>query len=76
MPSVAVECHSGYTSAQRPVAVWLEGRRLPVTHLDAEWRLPHGRGFRVQTQDGPTFTLTYSEIDDSWQIDPLPALTR
>lgn len=71
MPPAAVECHSGYTYAQRPVAVWWQGERVSVAHLDAEWRLPQGRGFCLHTHDGSVFALTYSELNDSWQVELL-----
>ena len=66
-----VECHSGYAYAERPLAVHWEGQRLEVTAIEAEWRTPTGRSFRVRTQSGQRFELTYAELDDRWQVVPV-----
>lgn len=63
-----VECHSGYTYAQRPTALWWEGARLEVVAVEAEWRTPEGKRFRVRTGDGRVFELEYSESQDAWSI--------
>ena len=63
-----VECHSGYTYAERPIALRWEGRRLAIEAIDARWRLPRGHGFRVRTEDGQIFELFYGELDDEWQV--------
>lgn len=64
----AVECHSGYTYGERPVAFEWRGRRLRVAEVEATWRLPDGRAFRLRTDDGQVFELSYSEPDDVWHI--------
>ncbi len=64
----AVECHSGYTYGERPIAFEWLGRRLLVAEVEAAWRLPDGRAFRVRTEDGMLFELTYVEADDVWSI--------
>ena len=66
-----VECHSGYTYAQRPTALWWEGARLEVAAVLAEWRTPQGKHFRVRAADGRKFELEYSESEDAWNILPL-----
>lgn len=66
-----VECHSGFTYAEKPVALTWEGRRLEVDSIRAEWRTPAERRFRVRTDDLRLFDLVYREADDSWQIQPL-----
>ena len=35
-----VECHSGFTYAERPVALTWEGQRLEITRILAEWHSP------------------------------------
>lgn len=66
-----VECHSGYAYAQRPTALWWEGARLEVEAVQAEWRTPEGKCFRVRTSDGQMFEVTYFEAQDEWSILPL-----
>ncbi len=66
--SELVECHSGFTYADRPVALTWEGRRLEITRILAEWRTPEENHFRVRTSDGREFELAYSQTMDEWQI--------
>ncbi|MDD5368638.1 MAG: hypothetical protein PHQ40_06125 [Anaerolineaceae bacterium] len=66
-----VECHSGYEYAERPIAVRWEGQRLTVEQIEAEWRIPGGRCFRVRTSQGQRFELFYGELYDEWRINPV-----
>jgi hypothetical protein len=66
-----VECHSDYAYAVRPVALTWQGRRLEVDAVLAEWRNPDEKCFRVRTKDGRDFRLSYREIDQVWNIEPL-----
>ncbi len=63
-----VECHSGYTYADRPIAVTWEAKRLEVSDILAEWRTPMEKHFRVRTLGGQTFELLWSELSDEWQV--------
>jgi hypothetical protein len=65
-----VICYSGYTYAERPVAFFSEGQRLEVDDVESEWASPAGRGFKVRTQDGRRFKLTYDQLGDQWQVVP------
>lgn len=69
--SAAVECRSDYAYAQRPVALTWDGRRLEVEAVQAEWRTPAGKHFRVRVAAGRVFELTYVEQLDEWHIQPL-----
>lgn len=66
-----VECHSGYTYADRPTALQWLGERLLVAEIEARWRLPGGRRFHVRTEDDRRFELFYRERPDEWRIHPL-----
>jgi hypothetical protein len=66
-----VECHSGYKYAERPLALRLEGQRLEVMAIEAEWRSPDRHCFRVRTKNGQKFELFYDELYDEWKINPL-----
>ncbi|MGA2489667.1 MAG: hypothetical protein ABSF99_05705 [Anaerolineales bacterium] len=63
-----VECHSGFTYADRPVALTWEGQRLEIVQILAEWRSTEIKHFRVRTSDGQVFVLAYSQTTDEWQI--------
>jgi len=63
-----VECHSGFTYADKPVALTWENRRLEIIEITAQWRSPAGRHFRVCTSNGQDFELSYSEAENKWQI--------
>lgn len=67
-PPEPVECHSGYTYAERPIALRWEGERLPIAAIEGAWRVPGGRRFRVRTDDGRHFELFYGELYDEWRI--------
>ena len=66
-----VTCHSGFAYAERPVAFTWEGEQLEISSIQASWRIPEGRCFRVLTRDGRYFELSYSERNDNWQIRPI-----
>jgi hypothetical protein len=68
--SPEVECYSGYEYAERPLALRWEGRRLEIEQVEAQWRIPGGKRFRVRTQDGRSFELFYGELYDEWRVNP------
>ena len=68
MTTELVECHSGYTYAERPTALHWEGKRLVIAQIEARWRIPGGRRFRVQVEDGRVFELFYGELYDEWRV--------
>lgn len=66
-----VECRSDSEYAERPLSLIWEGRRYEIAEILARWRGPGEKGFRVKTTDGQAFELTYREIADEWQIQPI-----
>ncbi len=69
-PSALVECYSGSEYAERPVALSWQGRRLEIEQVEAQWRIPGGKQFRVRTRDGQVFELLYGELSDEWRVNP------
>jgi hypothetical protein len=67
MPDL-VECHSGSEYGERPTALHWNGQRLEVAEVEARWRIPGGKKFRVRTSDGQVFELLYVELFDEWRI--------
>jgi hypothetical protein len=66
-----VECHSGFTYADKPVALTWESRRLEIIEITAQWQSPEARHFRVRTNNGKKFELSYHGLDNEWQITQL-----
>jgi putative sterol carrier protein len=66
-----VECHSGFTYAEKPVALTWESQRLEIAKIMAQWRSPQARHFQVRTNNGLEFELSYREADNEWQINQL-----
>ena len=64
---VKVECHSGYTYAEKPVAFEWEGSRLEITSILSEALTPEGKRFRVRVKDNREFELFYAEKQDIWE---------
>jgi len=69
MEPTRVECRSEDSYAQRPVAIWWQGKRLEVESVESEWRTPRGKAFRVSTRPGSRFELLYNELEDSWHAE-------
>jgi len=70
-----VECHSGYTYGERPVAFTWQGQRLMIANIISRGRTPQAKWFRVSTAGGQVFELSCLEgIEGSkepvWQIRP------
>jgi hypothetical protein len=66
-----VECHSGFTYADKPIALTWASQRLEITAITAQWRSPQARHFRVRTSNGQEFELSYREADNEWQVSQL-----
>ncbi|RME07180.1 MAG: hypothetical protein D6803_04585 [Anaerolineae bacterium] len=66
--NLRVECRAEYTYPQRPVAVWLDERRIEVAEVLREWRSPEGRAFEVLLDDGRQLRLVYREDVHSWSV--------
>ncbi len=69
MFSEVVECYSGQTYAERPLALYWEGERLEITEILSRWRSPDGIHFLVRIGDGRTFELFYNETEDQWSVE-------
>ena len=66
-----VECRSDSEYAERPLAIIWQGRSYEIAEILARWRGPIEKGFRVKTTDGQAFELTYREVTDEWEIQPI-----
>lgn len=66
--SLEVRCYSGQAYAERPVSFTREGKEYQVAEVEAEWRGPGTRNFRVRTRDNKLFQLCYNESQDKWSL--------
>lgn len=66
-----VECHSGFEYAERPTALHWQGERLEIAEVEAQWRVPEGRYFRVRIAERRVFELFYDQRNDEWKITEL-----
>jgi hypothetical protein len=63
---VQVTCYSGHTYAERPESLIWEGIEYKVKQIEKEWQEPGARLFKVVTEDGRLFILSYNERGDEW----------
>jgi hypothetical protein len=69
-----VECQSGSTYAERPVAFTWQGQRLIIAEILSRGHTPQAKWFRVRTSDDQLFELSLVEAPDErlveniWQI--------
>ena len=63
-----VECRSDSLYAERPVYVRWEDQRLEIVKIQARWRSPRGRFFRVAVEGGQSFELFFDEMADAWTV--------
>ena len=68
MEEVKVKCYSGSTYADRPQSFLWQGRQNKVSKIEAEWREPGKKFFRVVTEDEKRFELCYNEAHDKWWL--------
>jgi hypothetical protein len=73
---VQVTCYSGHSYAQEPRAFTWQGERHLVAAVERTWRTPLALHFRVRTEDGARYELTYDELADEWRLVPLAEVTR
>lgn len=66
-----VECYSGFSYAQEPLAFEWQGQRCEINKVERRWREPQGPRFRVCTADGLRWQLKYDEGQDSWSVEKL-----
>jgi hypothetical protein len=66
-----VECHSGFTYAEKPQAFIWQGKRQLIMEITAQGCTPLVRWFRVITLYKQVFELSYNEDADAWIIRPI-----
>ena len=70
---VKVECYAGYRGEESPRRFTVAGRKVEVVTIEAQWREPGSRVFRVRGDDGRVLSLRQSESSGEWELAPAPA---
>jgi hypothetical protein len=65
---VNVECYSGYKYGERPKAIELQGKRIPILKIIKQWQSKTGPCFIVETSDQQSFELHYYELQGNWEV--------
>jgi hypothetical protein len=69
-----VECHSGSAYGEKPTAFTWQGQQFTVLEILSQGRTPLAKWFRVRTEAGDLFELSYNEaagespVEYEWQI--------
>jgi hypothetical protein len=64
--TVKVECYSGSEYANRPTAIFYNGKRQAISRVLTEEYTPDGKRFQVVLEDGRPLVLEYCELTDTW----------
>ncbi|MGA2505438.1 MAG: hypothetical protein ABSG01_15255 [Anaerolineales bacterium] len=70
----SVECYSGSTYGERPMALTWQGKRYTILEILFQGRTPMVKWFRVRTEAGDLFELSFNEaagespLEHEWQI--------
>jgi hypothetical protein len=70
----SVECYSGSTYGERPMALTWQGKRYTILEILSQGRTPMVKWFRVRTEAGDLFELSFNEaagespLEHEWQI--------
>ena len=77
MPLV-VETYSGYAADERPVAIRLGARRIPVQTIIDRWLGEDHAYFKVAGEDGLVYLIRQDRTTDTWELiltesSPFPA---
>jgi hypothetical protein len=64
----SVECYAAARYPERPIAFLWGGERLAVAEVERQWRTPVEIVFRVRTESGGRFDLSFCEATGKWDI--------
>ena len=68
MMSDRVRCYAGYRYAERPRALFWDGRWREITKIQSQTRTPEVITFLVCTEENQVFHLIYQEHQDEWLV--------
>ncbi len=66
--ALAVECYSGYTADERPVAFRLGDRRIAVREILDRWYGEDHTYFKLTGEDGALYIIRQDRGSDIWEL--------
>ena len=69
LPTIEVQCYSGYKADEKPVAFVLDGRKLMVEKIIDRWRSPEFEYFKVIADDGKGYVLKNDYRKGGWALE-------
>ncbi|HSD51483.1 MAG TPA: hypothetical protein VLG48_08745 [Candidatus Methylomirabilis sp.] len=63
-----VECYSGYAADERPVAIQLGERRIPVAEVEDRWQGEDHAYFKLIGKDGMRYLIRQDRTSDTWEL--------
>lgn len=63
-----VECYSGYTADERPMALRLGERRIAVREILDRWQGEDHAYFKVAGEDGLQYLVRQDRTSDTWEL--------
>lgn len=69
MPTIKVECYSGYKGGERPINFSLDDKKLIIDKIIDQWRGPEFEYFKVLADDGKTYLLRHDERNGEWALE-------
>ncbi len=65
---VRVECYAGWRGDERPVAFWVDDRRVGVETILETWSTENGTYFRIAGEDRAQHVLRRDDRRDRWEL--------
>jgi hypothetical protein len=65
---LVVECYSGYTADERPVAIRLEARRIVVREIIDRWYGEDHAYFKLVGEDRAVYLIRQDRTSDTWEL--------
>jgi hypothetical protein len=69
---VEVQCYSGASYAERPIALIWQGSQYKISSVLSSQFTPSGKRFEVVLENGCTISLYYQTNSDLWTASGLP----
>jgi hypothetical protein len=66
--SLRVECYAGHRADERPLALWLDGRRVAVREVVDRWLGEDHAYFKVIGEDGLRYLLRRDDGRNCWEL--------
>lgn len=66
--ALAVECYSGYTADERPVAIRIGGKRVTVKEIVDRWYGQDHAYFKLTGEDGVLYLIRQDRRHDTWEL--------